>query len=68
VITGQRRSGKSTILRLLCEQYSSSYLLDMEDFDHSSITDAEDLHGFIKDFLSAREVQCFAIDEVQVIA
>lgn len=36
VLTGQRRAGKSSLLRLIAQE-QPTYILDMEDFSHHEL-------------------------------
>jgi predicted AAA+ superfamily ATPase len=64
VITGQRRSGKSSLLQLIAKQYTT-YILDMEDFSHYNLQTAEALHAHLLTHVDMYEVIC--IDEVQQV-
>jgi predicted AAA+ superfamily ATPase len=81
VLTGMRRAGKSTLLKLFCAKIMENGVLpediifiDMENFDFSHIKTAKDLNNYVKEKLrekqkstsDAQAGKCFLfIDEVQ---
>ena len=74
VITGVRRSGKSTLLDLLSQQLlqegvpiSNIIRLDMEDLALSHLTSAQQLHTFVTSRLRGSGPHYLLIDEVQMI-
>lgn len=73
VLTGQRRVGKSYILKSLEEEIRKSnpdanYItINLEDFAFSHITDASMLHGEITSRLSSSERNYIFVDEIQEV-
>ena len=78
VLTGMRRAGKSTLLKLFCARLMENGILpediifiDMENFDFSHIKTAKDLNNYVKEKqkgASSEGGKCFLfIDEVQDI-
>lgn len=74
VLTGQRRVGKSCILRAIAdeikhtEEQTNIIEINLEDFAFSHITDAASLHAEIVSKLLPGRKNCIFIDEVQEVA
>ncbi|HMY80311.1 MAG TPA: ATP-binding protein [Candidatus Absconditabacterales bacterium] len=64
VLTGQRRAGKSSLLRLIAQE-QPTYILDMEDFSHHELNTTGKLHKHLITKTSDYQVIC--IDEVQQV-
>jgi predicted AAA+ superfamily ATPase len=73
VITGLRRSGKSTILRLLQKELSAAadkkhiVYLNLEDFEFSAGFNAEKLHALVTGRINDRKIHYILLDEIQVV-
>ena len=73
VITGQRRVGKSYILKSIIEDLKGKnpdmnfIYLNLEDFAFSHIKDYEDLYREITSRLSTTAKNCILIDEIQEV-
>lgn len=73
VLTGQRRVGKSFILRSVEDEIRKSdpqanfLRINLEDFAFSHITDGADLHAEIADRLSTDRKNYIFIDEIQEV-
>lgn len=74
IITGQRRIGKSYMLKQLIEEIKLSHpegniiYIDKELEDFSAISDSGTLHKYVKDHLIEGKENFLFIDEVQEIA
>jgi uncharacterized protein len=70
VVTGMRRVGKSTLLRLMAGQLEGAALLeiDKENMDWDQIRSGEDLHAAAREAFSGKKSRCvLMVDEVQEI-
>jgi len=74
IITGIRRSGKSTVLRLLKETLSSSgvreeqiIMLNFESFVFSGFTTAQKLYDFVKGKIQQDQKTYLLLDEIQEV-
>ncbi len=73
VITGQRRSGKSSILKLLVQKFQSTsektniIFIDKELNEFEFLRDGKALHKYIRQNLKSRGRNIICIDEVQEI-
>ena len=74
VITGLRRSGKSSILTLLQDELIGQGVkkrqiiyINMESFNFSHLMDAEDLHQYLKGIIKKNERAYIFVDEIQEI-
>lgn len=70
VLTGIRRSGKSTLLEMIAARMGDSVniiILDMERWDNRPYRDPSSLYAKIKDSLTDGKSNCLFIDEVQDI-
>lgn len=73
VLTGQRRVGKSYILKSIENQIRDTYMdanficINLEDFSFSHIVDAESLHAEISQRLSREKRNYIFIDEIQEV-
>ncbi|MDR0523985.1 MAG: ATP-binding protein [Candidatus Methanoplasma sp.] len=68
VLTGIRRSGKSTLLRMIAEGMGPGknvVMLDMDAFSNRRYLEAEELYAKIKGSLAEGAENCLFIDEVQ---
>lgn len=72
VVTGIRRSGKSTVLRqfqqeLLAQGVKENQIiaLNFEDYDLSDLLEPKDLHGYIKERLVPGKMTSVFLDEIQ---
>lgn len=74
VLTGQRRVGKTTILRQVMElierEYENSDLIyiNKEQNEFKGIKESDDLYDFVKTKSSSEHSSCVFIDEIQEIA
>ena len=71
VLTGQRRVGKSCLLKQLCDRVSSEgnvIYIDKEKHEYDDIANYKDLNGYIDGHLQKGEKNYILIDEVQDIA
>ena len=71
VLTGQRRVGKSCLLKQLCDRVSSEgnvIYIDKEKHEYDDIASYKDLNGYIDNHLRKGEKNYILIDEVQDIA
>lgn len=74
IITGIRRSGKSTVLRLLKEDLLSSGIsenqiiaVNFESFAFAEIKTAQKLYGYIKERIKPEARTYLLLDEIQVV-
>lgn len=74
IITGIRRSGKSTILRLLKEELLNRgvskeqiILINLESFNFSSLVDAKSLYNFIQERIISGTKYYLLINEIQEV-
>lgn len=74
VITGIRRSGKSTLLQQFQEELRKSGVIDeqiisirFEEFDNEPLKDATELYAYIKEHLVADKQNYIFLDEVQLV-
>lgn len=73
IITGQRRVGKSYILKLLMKQISSKHLqaniiyIDMELHEFSTLSTDKELYRYVEERLIADSPNYLFVDEVQEI-
>lgn len=75
VITGIRRSGKSTIMRLLREEFikrgvgeTRIIYINFESFDFSTLTSAELLYDFIREKIKDSKRHYLLLDEIQDVS
>lgn len=75
VITGMRRSGKSTILQLFAENLRQQGILDtqiiqmnFESMAFDSIRDYHDLYQYIKEKMTGQSFVYLLLDEIQQVA
>lgn len=75
VLTGMRRCGKSTILRLYCEALQKMHieeqrilLLNFESFQFAEIKEAAKLYNWLSARLSKQEKYYILLDEIQEVA
>lgn len=71
VLTGQRRVGKSCLMKQLCDKVSSEgnvIYIDKEKHEYNDIASYKDLNGYIDSHLKKGEKNYILIDEVQDIA
>jgi predicted AAA+ superfamily ATPase len=73
VISGIRRSGKSSILKLLREEFAQMtdaahiFYLNFDDFEFSHNMDAARLHSMVKDFIKDAQIHYIMLDEIQLV-
>ena len=73
VFTGQRRVGKSYILKQLILQIQEDrkdaniIYLNLEDFEHSNIKTADDLNKYLISQTDESKLNCVFIDEIQEV-
>ncbi len=74
ILTGIRRSGKSTLLRLLEQDFihkgieeDSILFIDLESFKHIHINDSKALYQYVEDYAKGKDRLYLLIDEVQEI-
>ena len=74
IITGIRRSGKSTVLRLLKEELRDTgvkeeqiILVNFESFAFSEFTTAQKLYGYIKELIQPTQKTYLLLDEIQEV-
>ncbi|MDR0597385.1 MAG: AAA family ATPase, partial [Treponema sp.] len=73
VITGLRRSGKSTILRLLKRELSAIadeehiIYLNLEDFEYTAGFDARQLNALVLGRIKDKKIHYVLLDEIQVV-
>lgn len=72
ILTGVRRSGKSTLFRLFMDELRGSGVaeeqiqsLNMEDVDNAALLDYQELHRHIKERLVAGKQNYVFLDEIQ---
>lgn len=72
VITGIRRCGKSTLMKMFMEylisigvQQNQIIFLNFEDFDNSELLDPKKLHTFVKERLASGKMTYVFFDEIQ---
>ncbi len=72
VITGIRRCGKSTLMKMFMEylvstgvQQNQIIFLNFEDFDNSELLDPKKLHAFVKERLVPDKMTYVFFDEIQ---
>lgn len=74
ILTGQRRVGKSYILKSIANEIRNNnpevniIFIDLEDFAFSHISNSESLHTEIASRLSSTRRNCILIDEIQEVA
>jgi predicted AAA+ superfamily ATPase len=74
IITGIRRSGKSTLLKLLRDELLQIGILDeqiisinLESFSYSELNDASSLYIFVKDKMVNQQKYYLLLDEIQEV-
>ncbi|MDR3285042.1 MAG: ATP-binding protein, partial [Treponema sp.] len=73
IITGLRRSGKSTILRLLKEELSVRadeehiVYLNLEDFEFTAGFDAAQLNALVMERITDKKTHYILLDEIQIV-
>ncbi len=74
VLTGIRRSGKSSILTLLRDELLASgveanriVFVNFENMDYADIDDAQKLHAFVRSRVKEGERCCLLFDEIQEV-
>ena len=74
IITGIRRSGKSTVLRLLKEALLSSgvredqiFSVNFESFAFSEFTSAQKLYQYVKEKIQQDQKSYLLLDEIQEV-
>jgi hypothetical protein len=74
IITGIRRSGKSTVLRLIVRELSQKGIdpsqiisINLESFKYSEILEASKLYAFISAKVSAEKKHYILLDEIQEV-
>ena len=74
VITGLRRSGKSTILFLIWEELLQRgtnpdriIRINMESFDFSNLSIAREFYDYVKSKIQSNEIHYLLIDEIQEV-
>lgn len=74
VITGIRRCGKSTLLKMFCDRLRSQgvaefqiHALNLEDIDNEKYLDYRELHSFIKGQLHPTKMNYLFFDEIQMV-
>jgi len=74
VITGIRRSGKSTVLKLLREvllqrgvNENQIIAVNLESFTYSELTDERKFYNFIKEKIKSKERYYLLLDEIQEV-
>jgi predicted AAA+ superfamily ATPase len=73
IISGLRRSGKSTILRLLRQELAAiaddarTIYLNLEDFEFTSGFSAEALNGLVTGRIKDKKIHYILLDEIQVV-
>lgn len=74
VITGIRRSGKSTVLKLLREvllqrgvNENQIIAVNLESFTYSELTDDRKFYNFIKEKIKSKERYYLLLDEIQEV-
>ena len=72
IVTGVRRSGKSTLLEIYQDYLRGNGVreeqiisINLEDYDHFELRDPSALHAYIKDRLIPNEMTYIFIDEIQ---
>ncbi len=74
ILTGIRRSGKSTVLKMLQKELLASgisqeqiILLNFESFEHAELTMAKQLYAFLKEKFTKNEKFYLLFDEIQEV-
>lgn len=72
VLTGQRRVGKSCVMKYIISKLSENetdnvIYIDKEDFKFAKIIDSNDLYSYVNDHIVEGKRNCLFIDEVQMI-
>ena len=74
IITGIRRSGKSTVLKLLKEELltrgveeAQIIYVNFESFNFSQLSDARSLYDYIQDKISSKKRYYLLLDEIQEV-
>lgn len=74
ILCGLRRSGKSVILQQIIEEIKSNGVddnhiiyINFESLDYAEITNAKELHNYIKNLVKDKETYYVFLDEVQKV-
>ena len=75
VVTGVRRSGKSTLLKMYQEwlreqgvEASRIISINFEDIDYEELTDYRKLYDYLKEHLNSERMTYIFLDEIQNVA
>jgi len=75
IVTGVRRCGKSTILKMYQEKLKQEGVtedqilaIDLEDFENKALWDGEKLHEFILNKISKTKQNFVFLDEIQLVS
>ena len=73
ILTGVRRGGKSTILKMIAEEISAGYpkvnivFIDFELYSNAEIADADKLYRYVSGSVREDSVNVLMIDEIQEV-